>query len=61
VFAADIFDTVFKANPLNAQEGLRYRRMFLEKGGSQDGMELVVNFLGRGPQMKPFYQQIGLE
>jgi Zn-dependent oligopeptidase len=44
VFAADMYKTVFKADPLSAEMGHRYREMILRPGGSRDEMSsLEVN------------------
>lgn len=61
VLAMDMFDTVFKKDPLDGEAGRRYRRMVLEKGGSQNEMETVVQFLGRRPTSEAFYKSLGLE
>ncbi|OBT56403.1 hypothetical protein VE04_03361 [Pseudogymnoascus sp. 24MN13] len=61
VLAMDMFDAVFKKDPLDGEAGRRYRRMVLEKGGSQDEMETVVQFLGRRPTSEAFYKSLGLE
>ncbi|KAK4032612.1 MepB [Parachaetomium inaequale] len=60
VFSADIFHSVFKADPMDAQAGRRYRYTVLEKGGSQDGMKILSDFLGREPGTGPFHEELGL-
>ncbi|MCJ1399900.1 hypothetical protein MMC11_003103 [Xylographa trunciseda] len=60
VFAADMFYTAFKQDPMNAKEGRRYRYAVLEKGGSQDEMKTVTDFLGREPRTDAFYKELGL-
>ncbi len=60
VFSADIFHSVFKADPMDAQAGRRYRYSVLEKGGSQDGMKILSEFLGREPSTGPFLEDLGL-
>jgi metallopeptidase MepB len=50
----------FQNDPMNAKEGRRYRHAVLEKGGSQDEMKTVVDFLGRQPNSEPFYKELGL-
>jgi metallopeptidase MepB len=45
---------------MNASEGRRYRHMVLEKGGSQDEMKTLVDFLGREPKADAFYEELGL-
>ncbi|OBT89533.1 hypothetical protein VE02_01108 [Pseudogymnoascus sp. 03VT05] len=61
VLAMDMFNSVFKKDPLDGEAGRRYRHMVLEKGGSQDEMETVVRFLGRRPTSEAFYRSLGLE
>lgn len=60
VLALDMFDTVFKKDPLDGKAGRCYRNMVLQKGGSQDEMETLVQFLGRRPTAKSFYKSLGL-
>ncbi len=60
VYSTDMFYSVFKANPMNPSEGRRYRHMVLEKGGSQDEMKTLVDFLGREPKADAFYEELGL-
>ncbi|KAG7855781.1 hypothetical protein KL939_004245 [Ogataea angusta] len=61
VFAADIFYTKFKEDPFNVKSGLEYRRKVLEKGGSQEEMDLLVDLLGRNPSSDAFLQELGLQ
>ncbi|KAI9741667.1 MAG: hypothetical protein M1834_000051 [Cirrosporium novae-zelandiae] len=60
VYSTDMFYTAFKADPLNKEQGRRYRHMVLEKGGSQDEMETLKAFLGREPSTEPFYKELGI-
>lgn len=60
VYSADMFHTVFSANPMNGTEGRRYRHTVLERGGSQDEMQTLVDFLGRKPKSDAFYRELGL-
>lgn len=60
VYSADMFHTVFKSDPMNGKEGRRYRHTVLEKGGSQDEMETLKEFLGREPSTEAFYRELGL-
>ncbi|KAB5523997.1 hypothetical protein GE09DRAFT_1043450 [Coniochaeta sp. 2T2.1] len=60
MLAMDMFDTVFKQNPLDDIAGRRYRHIVLEKGGSQDEMETFVQFLGRKPSSDAYYRSLGL-
>lgn len=61
VLAMDMYDAVFKKDPLDGKAGRRYRHMVLEKGGSQDEMETLVQFLGRRPTSEAFYKSLGLD
>jgi metallopeptidase MepB len=45
---------------MNRTEGLRYRHGVLEKGGSQDEMKTVTDFLGREVSTQAFYKAIGV-
>ena len=56
-----MFDSVFKKDPLDDKAGRRYRHMVLEKGGSQDEMETLAQFLGRKPTSEAFYKSLGLK
>jgi len=55
-----MFYSVFKDDPLNNSEGLRYRHTIIGKGASKDEMETLVEFLGRKPSTEAFYQELGL-
>ena len=55
-----MFHTHFKANPMDKEQGRRYRKVVLEKGGAQDEMEFLTEFLGRAPSTEPFYRELGL-
>jgi len=60
VYSADMFYTVFKADPMNGKEGRRYRHTVLERGGSQEEMQTLEDFLGRKPSTESFYKEMGL-
>lgn len=55
-----MFYTAFKADPLNGKEGRRYRHTVLERGGSQEEMVTLEQFLGRKPENDAFYKDLGL-
>jgi metallopeptidase MepB len=55
-----MFYTAFKQEPMNRKEGLRYRYTVLERGGSQDEMKTLTDFLGREPETEAFYMELGL-
>ncbi|KAL9053291.1 MAG: hypothetical protein Q9162_004842 [Coniocarpon cinnabarinum] len=60
VYSSDMFYSVFKKEPMNGEEGRRYRHTVLERGGSQDEMETLKDFLGREPNTEAFYKELGL-
>jgi metallopeptidase MepB len=45
---------------MNATEGRRYRHSVLEKGGSQDELLTLTEFLGRKPNPDAFYRELGV-
>ncbi|KAL2857066.1 peptidase family M3-domain-containing protein [Aspergillus pseudoustus] len=61
VYSTDMFYTAFKSDPMNPDAGRRYRYKVLEKGGSQDEMQTLIDFLGRPPKTDAFYKELGLE
>ena len=60
VYATDMFYSVFKKDPLDPKEGRRYRHGVLEKGGTQDEMLTLEQFLGRKPSSEAFYKELGI-
>ncbi|PQE24948.1 metallopeptidase protein [Rutstroemia sp. NJR-2017a WRK4] len=61
VYSLDIFDTFFKSDPMDAEEGRRYRRMVLENGGSRDEGEMLEEYWGRKPDSGAFYRELGYD
>ena len=60
VLAADMF-SIFEANGvLNADTGYRFRKSIFEKGGSENPMDLVKDFLGREPDNAAFLKKQGV-
>lgn len=55
-----MFFSVFEKDLMNDKEGRRYRHTVLERGGSQDEMKTLEDFLGRKPSTEPFYRELGL-
>jgi metallopeptidase MepB len=55
-----MFYSVFKKQPMDGKEGRRYRHTVLERGGSQDEMTTLEQFLGRKPSTEAFYRDLGL-
>jgi metallopeptidase MepB len=60
VYSTDMFYSVFKQNPMDGTEGRRYRHTVLEKGGSQEEMLTLEQFLGRKPSTEAFYKELGI-
>ncbi|HEV7231221.1 MAG TPA: M3 family metallopeptidase [Bacteroidia bacterium] len=59
VYASDMY-SVFAANPLSPALGHKFREQVLAKGGSDDALNLVKNFLGREPNNKAFLKNLGI-
>lgn len=55
-----MFSTAFSEDPMSRKVGLSYRRTILEKGGSVDEMALLRKFLGREPNSRAFYEELGI-
>lgn len=45
---------------MNGKEGRRYRHTVLERGGSQEEMVTLEEFLGRKPNNEAFFKDLGL-
>lgn len=60
VYASDMFTRFEKEGILNAKTGADYKKWILEKGGSQDELDLVRGFLGRKPSNEAFLKEIGI-
>jgi len=61
VIALDFFAQFDAADPLGCDAGGRYRKLVLEKGGSQPGREMVRAFLGRDEEFSAFSQWLNEE
>src|SRR5690606_511224 len=61
VFALDIFAEIKKHGLLDPVIGQKYVKDILSKGGAQDPNELLYNFLGREPNAKAFFAEMGLK
>jgi len=60
VFATDIFYYAFRNDPMNRAAGERYKQSILEKGGSQDEMEMLISYLRRHPSAAAFEEELGI-
>jgi len=58
VFAADMYATVFKKDPLSPALGQQYRDEILRVGGSREELESLEHFLGRPPNSEAFMEEI---
>lgn len=58
VFAADMYATVFKADPLDPARGKQYRDKILRFGGSREEIDSLTDFLGRPPNNEAFLQEL---
>jgi len=60
VYGDDMFSR-FEAEGVTSPEvGADYRRAILEAGGTRDGMDLLVDFLGREPSNEAFLRKLGI-
>ncbi|KIJ54259.1 hypothetical protein M422DRAFT_154020 [Sphaerobolus stellatus SS14] len=58
VFAADMYATVFKKDPLDPALGALYRKEILYPGGSRDESDSLRAFLGRDPTSDAFLHEL---
>ncbi|KIY67106.1 metallopeptidase MepB [Cylindrobasidium torrendii FP15055 ss-10] len=58
VFAADMYATVFKADPLDPARGKRYQEKILAFGGAREELDSLRDFLGREPDEEAFIKEI---
>ncbi|KAJ2935191.1 hypothetical protein H1R20_g1938, partial [Candolleomyces eurysporus] len=58
VFAADMYRTVFKADPLDPARGKLYRDKILRWGGSREELDSLKDFLGREPNSNAFLEEV---
>lgn len=60
VYAEDMFSEFEKNGVLDKTTGMKYRNVILAKGGSEEPMDLVKEFLGREPNNQAFMKSLGL-
>ena len=60
VYAQDMFSIFRDKGILDAETGLKYRTIILEKGGTEDPLDLVKEFLGREPNSDAFLKSMGI-
>ncbi|MFO0840343.1 MAG: M3 family metallopeptidase [Phycisphaerae bacterium] len=61
VYAQDIFSRFKELGMLSPEAGMYYRKKILARGGTVDEIDLVRDYLGREPDMKPFLEHLGLK
>ncbi|PVH77307.1 metallopeptidase MepB [Cadophora sp. DSE1049] len=59
VYSSDLYQTRFAQDPMNGEEGRKYRKLVLGRGGSRAEMELLEEYLGRKPNGDAFAKAIG--
>ena len=60
VYAHDMFSIFKSQGILNPKTGLKYRQIILEKGGTEEPLDLVKQFLGREPNSDAFLRSMGI-
>ena len=60
VLSADVFAKFLEDGLFNQKTGQKFMSTFLEKGGSEDAMDLFVAFRGRKPKIEPLLIQDGI-
>ena len=60
VFALDVFSEIKKQGLLNPEIGKKYVQYIIGRGGSADPNQLLRDFLGREPNAKAFFADMGL-
>ena len=61
VYADDIFSVFAQNGLMDKATGLKYRDTILSKGGSEDEMQQLIQFLGRKPNEKAFLKSLGIQ
>jgi Zn-dependent oligopeptidase len=63
VYAADMYASHFKKDPLDEKAGMKYRREVLERGSGVKEAEILERFLGKEFSFDPFFDELkrGLE
>lgn len=61
VYAQDIFSRFRDEGLTNPKTGMDYRRAILEKGGTEEALDLLREFLGREPDEREFLRYLGID
>ena len=60
VFAQDMFSVFQKNGVMDSKTGIRYRKTILERGSTEEEIDLLRKFLGREPNSEAFLKSLGL-
>lgn len=60
VYGDDMFSRFEDEGVTDPKVGAEYRRAILEAGGTRDGMDLLLDFLGREPSNEAFLRKLGI-
>jgi thimet oligopeptidase len=60
VYAQDMFSQFPENDLMNQKVGARYRSVILERGGMQEAIDLLREFLGREPNAEAFFKKLGI-
>jgi peptidyl-dipeptidase Dcp len=62
VLDADAFEAFKEKGDIFSQEVAgNYRKYILEKGGTEEGMQMYLNFRGKEPSIEPLLKNRGLK
>ena len=61
VYGDDMFSIFEDQGVLNPTVGQHYRKTILAQGGTKDGTDLLLEFLGRAPSSQAFMRKLGLK
>lgn len=61
VFGTDMYSKFEEMGNTNPEVGMLYRKEVLERGGTLDADDILVNFLGREPSNEAFLRKLGIE
>jgi Zn-dependent oligopeptidase len=61
VYAQDMFQKFKDLGLLSPEAGAYYREKILARGGTMDEMDMLVDYLGRQPNMDAFLEHLGLK
>jgi len=61
VYAQDMFQRFEQLGLLSPSAGMYYRKKILSKGGTEDEMDMLHDYLGRAPNLGAFLRHLGLD